>query len=114
MPKLNSFKVKIETGDQGVAGPVMFSINRHEVPFENVTGNTEAGEVFEGGFEVNSFAHSLTLVGPEKGEWHIKKISVDFDCEGTQPYSVTYGEVKLDETSQANLWQDPPQPVFDV
>ena len=114
MPKLNSFKVKIETGDQGTAGPVLFSVNSHNVPFENVTGNTEAGEFFEGGFEVNSFAHSLTLVGPEKGEWHIKKISVDFVCEGTQPYSVTYGEVTLDETSQANLWQDPPQPVFDV
>lgn len=114
MPKLNSFKVKIETGDQGTPGPILFSINRHNVPFENVTGNTEAGESFEGGFEVNSFAHSLTLVGPEKGEWRIKKISVDFDCEGTQPYSVTYGEVTLDETSQANLWQDPPQPVFDV
>ena len=114
MAKLNSFKVKIETGGQGTPGPVKFSINRHEVPFENVTGDTGAGTVFEGGFEVNSFAHSLTLVGPEKGEWHIKKISVDFDCEGTQPYSVTYGEVTLDETSQANLWQDPPQLVFDV
>ncbi len=114
MPKLNSFKVKIETGDQGTPGPVQFSINRHNVPFENVTGGTDASAVFEGGFEVNSFAHSLTLVGPEKGQWHIKKISVNFDCEGTQPYSVAYGEVALDETSQVNLWQDPPQPVFDV
>lgn len=114
MPKLNSFKIKIETGDQGTDGPVLFSINRHNMPFENVTGVTDAGQVFEGDFEVNSFAHSLTLVGPEKGEWNIKKISVDFNCEGTQPYSMSYGEVTLDENSQANLWQDPPQPVFDV
>jgi hypothetical protein len=73
MPKLNSIKVKIETGDQGTPGPVLFSINRHNVPFENVTGNTDAGEVFEGGYAINSFAHSLTLVGPEKGQWDIKK-----------------------------------------
>ena len=114
MPKLNSFKVKVETGDKGITSPVMFSINRHTLPLENVTGTTGAGDFFEGGFEVNSFAHSLTLVGPEKGQWHIKKITVDFDCEGIQPYSVSYGEVTLDEISQVNLWQDPPQPVFDV
>ncbi len=114
MPKLNLFKIKIETGETGTSGPILFSINRHNVPFENVSGDTGAGNVFEGAFEVNSFAHSLTLVGPEKDPWHINKITVDFDCEGTQPYSVSYGEVTLDETSQVNLWQDPPQPVFDV
>ena len=114
MPKLNSFKVKIETGGQGTSGPVLFSINRHNVPFENVTGTTDAGEVFEGEYAINSFAHSLTLVGPEKGQWDIKKISVEFVCENIKPYSVTYGEVSLNEASQVNLWQDPPQPVFDV
>ena len=114
MPKLNNFKVKIETGDQGTSGPVQFSINSHTLPFDNPTGATGAGGVFEGGFEVNSFAHSLALVGPEEGQWHIKKVQVDFNCESVEPYSVTYGEVTLDDGSQLDIWQDPPLPTFDV
>jgi hypothetical protein len=114
MPKLNNFKVKIETGDQGTPGPVQFCINSHTLPFENPTGETGAGCVFEGGFEVNSFAHSLTLVGPEEGQWHIKKVQVDFNCESVEPYSVTYVDVTLDDSSQLDIWQDPPLPTFDV
>lgn len=114
MPKLNTFKIKIETGEPGTPGPVNFSVNNHTLPFENTKGETGAGEIFEGGFEVNSFVHSLTLVGPEEGQWRIKKIHVDFDCENTPPYSVAYGEVTLDESSQVNLWRDPPPPAFDV
>lgn len=114
MPKLNNFKVKIETGDQGTQGPVQFNINNHTLPFENPTGETGAGGVFEGGFNVNSFAHSLTLVGPEEGQWHIKRVQVDFDCESVKPYSVTFGEVTLDDASQLDIWQDPPLPTFDV
>ena len=114
MPKINSFKVKIETGDTGTPGPVQFSINNHTLPLDNPTGETGTGGVFEGGFEVNSFAHSLTLVGPEEGQWNIKKIQVDFDCENMAPYTVTYGEVTLDDSNQVNLWQDPPLPTFDV
>ncbi len=114
MPKLNNFKVKIETGDQGMPGPVQFNINSHTLPFENPTGETGAGGIFEGGFNVNSFAHSLALVGPEEGQWHIKKVQVDFDCESVAPYSVTFGEVTLDDSSQLDIWQDPPLPTFDV
>lgn len=114
MPRLNTFKVTVETGDQGTPGPVQFCFNNHTLPFANVKGGTAAGETFEGDFEVNSFPHSLTLVGPEKGEWKLNKITVDYNCENLPPYSVTFDALTLDETNQANIWQDPPLPSFEV
>ena len=113
MPKLNQFKIRIETGNPGMEGLVLFNINSHQIPFENVSGGTGAGEVFEGGFEVNSFAHSLALVGPKKGEWLLRKVTVDYECENAPPYSVEFGEVKLDETTELDIWKDPPLPTFD-
>ena len=85
MPKLNKFKVTIETGETGIGETVRFNINNHTVPFEDTKGGAGAGEIFEGEFDVNSFAHSLTLVGPDAGEWQINKITVDFDCESSKP-----------------------------
>lgn len=114
MPKLSNFRIKIETGNPGVTGPVQFSINGHTLPLENTHGGVEAGQVFEGGYDVGSFAHSLTLVGPEKGQWNIKKMTVDYKSDGVEPYSVTFGEVTLDETTEVNIWKDPPLSVFDV
>jgi len=114
MPKLSRFKIRIETGDTGTPGPVLFNINNHVLPFENAEGGTGPGESFTGEFEINSFAHTLALVGPQEGSWRISGMTVDFVCESTPPYSVRYGEVTLDETSEVNLWQEPPLPVFDV
>ena len=114
MPRLNTFKVKIQTGSKGHSGQVLFNINNHQVPFDNVQGSAEPGQTFEGSFQVNSFAHSLTVVGPESGEWAIERMEVDFDCENTPPYAVTYGAVTLDETKEVNIWKDPPAPTFDV
>lgn len=114
MPKLNQFQVRIETGEKGIDEPVRFNINSHQLPFENVTGGAGPGEVFEGGFEVNSFAHSLSLVGPEKGEWELRKVKVDYKCEGAAPYSVEFHGVRLDETTELDIWKDPPLAAFDV
>ena len=114
MPKLNKFKIKIETGDPGTSGPVMFNINNNVLPLENVSGGAESGQVLEGGYEICSFAHSLTLVGPEKGQWNIKKMTVHYENENMEPYTVAFGEVTLDETTEVNIWKDPPLPVFDV
>jgi hypothetical protein len=114
MPKLNRFNIRIETGDRGTPGPVLFNINNHVLPFENAEGGTAPGEVFSGGFEINSFAHTLALVGPKEGAWQIRAMTVDFVCESAPPYSVRFGAVTLDETTEVNLWQDPPIPAFDV
>jgi hypothetical protein len=114
MPKVNTFKVKVQTGSQGMSEPVHFNFNNHNMPFKNVTGSTGAGEIFEGSFEVNSFAHSLTLIGPQSGKWGIKKITVEYDCENEKPYTVNFGEVNLDEATEVNIWQDPPVLAFDV
>ena len=114
MPRVNTFKVKVQTGPQGMSEPVHFNFNNHKLPFENATGSAESGEVFEGSFDVSSFAHSLTLVGPESGKWEIEKIRVDYECEGEKPYVVNWGTVTLDETTEVNLWQDPPVSAFDV
>jgi hypothetical protein len=56
----------------------------------------------------------MTLVGPEKGTWSVKKIKVDFEVENTPPYSVEYSAVELDETNELNIWKDPPLATFDV
>ena len=114
MPKLNQFQIKIETGELGLDESVHFAINGFKIPFENGNGGTGPGQNFEASFEVNSHPHSLTLVGPDKGKWNIKKMSLQFDVDGVEPYSLTFGEVTLDETTEANIWQDPPLPAFDV
>ena len=94
--------------------PAKFAINSHALPLDIALGGVEAGQVFEGGYDVNSFAHSLTIVGPEKGRWNIKKMTIDYKSEGIEPYSATFGEVTLDETTEVNIWKDPPLPTFDV
>lgn len=114
MPKLNSFKVKIETGNPGTTGPVYFNINNNVLPLNVNSGSAATGQTLEGGYEIRSFAHNLSIVGPEKGSWNIKKMTVYFENENFEPYSVAFGEVTLDESTEVNIWEDPPLPVFDV
>jgi hypothetical protein len=114
MPKLNKFRIRIETGSKGIQEPARFCFNNHVLPLEDLTGGTNSGEVLEGGYNVNSVAHSMTLVGPEKGTWSLQNIQVDFECENTPPYSVEYRAVELDETKELNIWKDPPLSTFDV
>ena len=114
MPRVHSFKVRIETGAKGTAGTVHFNFNNHTMPFETTTGSTESGGVFEGEFVVNSFCHSLTLVGPDSGTWDIDAMTVRFECDEMEPYSVNYGAVSLDEATEVNLWRAAPAPMFDV
>ena len=64
MPKLNRFNIEIETGETGTDLPVHFTINNHKMPLEDTRGGVGPAENFSGGFEIGSFAHSLTLVGP--------------------------------------------------
>ncbi len=114
MPKLNKFKIYIETGSNGIEEPARFCFNSHVLPLEDLSGGTKPGETLEGGYDINSVAHSMTLVGPEKGTWSVKKIKVDFEVENTPSYSVEYSAVELDETTELNIWKDPPLETFDV
>ena len=114
MPKLNRFTIEIETGETGTDLPVHFTINNHKIHKEDPQGGVGPVENFSGGFEIGSFAHSLTLVGPESGHWESRKSKLDYDCEHTPPYSVFFGAVTLDETSEVNIWQDPPLPTWDA
>ena len=114
MPRLNKFRVKIETGDKGTDEPIRFNFNNHLLPLEDIVGGTQPGEFFEGGFEVRSVPHSMALVGPDKGEWSLKKVIVDFECENTPPYSVEFPELELNDTTELDIWKDPPLPTFDV
>ena len=114
MPKLNKFKIYIETGSNGIEEPARFCFNSHVLPLDDLSGGTKPGETLEGGYDINSVAHSMTLVGPEKGTWSVKKIKVDFEVENTPPYSVEYSAVELDETNELNIWKDPPLATFDV
>ena len=92
-------------------------------PWDNVPRRALAQEIaanrlmfsnYVQGYDINSVAHSMTLVGPEKGTWSVKKIKVDFEVENTPPYSVEYSAVELDETTELNIWKDPPLETFDV
>ena len=98
MPKLNKFRIHIQTGSNGIEEPARFCFNSHVLPLEGLSGGTKPGETLEGGYDVHSVAHSMTLVGPEKGTWSLEKIKVDFECENTPPYSVEYPAVDIDET----------------
>ncbi|NIQ03174.1 MAG: helicase [Nitrospinaceae bacterium] len=114
MPKLKRFKIQIDTGRTGTGEPVFFTINNHKLPLEDTRGKVQPGETFEGGFEIGSFVHSLTLVGPETGKWDIRKVQLDFECENTDPYSIVLGEVTLDPETELNIWREPPLPTWDV
>ena len=72
------------------------------------------GLVAQVGYDVNSMCHSMTLVGPDNGKWALKKIIVDFECENTPPYSVEFAAVELDESTEVDIWKDPPLVTFDV
>ena len=114
MPKLNKFRVRMETGNNGTEEPARVSFNKHLLPLEDLSGGTQPGETLEGGYDVNSMCHSMTLVGPESGKWSLKKIIVDFECENTPSYSVEFPAVELDESTEVDIWKDPPLATFDV
>ena len=115
MPVLNSFKVRIKTGSTGTDSPVRFCFNGHVLGFNDPTGGTGSGESFEGNFDPKSFAHHLSLEGPEQGQWDIEEIAVTFDMmtEG-EPYEVRMGPLTLGEDTCMDLMRDGPLASFDV
>lgn len=115
MPRLNTFKLKIKTGERGFTGQAPeFKMNGHRMPLGNFEGSAAPGGECSGGFQPYSFAHSLTLVGPTSGEWDIERIDVSYEVANEPPYSAIFGKVTLDPDTELNLWQEPPLPTFDV
>ena len=114
MPRLIRFGVKITTGEQGHEESVRCCINGHTMALTNPEGSTQDGAVFTGDFTVNSFVHSLTIVGPDEGQWEIAGIEVEYECADTEPYSAQFGAVSLDESNEVNIWVDPRPAAFYV
>ena len=116
MPRLNNFSIKIETGDAGTDTPVRCAFNGHTLALEKIGGGTGPDEIYEGEFAPRSFAHSFTILGPIEGEWKIKRMTVTYDCDdgSPDPYTITFGEVTLDASTEVDVWQERPLPTFDV
>jgi hypothetical protein len=114
MPRLESMKVAIRTGKVGTESPVLLNFNGFIVPFDQPEGRTGPGERYEGTFSPMSVPHVLTLSGPEQGEWEIEQVTVAYTLEGEAPYTVSFGSVRLDETTQLQIWAERPLPTFDV
>ena len=114
MPRVNRLQCEIVTGDMGLEGDVVLAFNGHPLTFEGAEGGAAAGETFTGSFSPRSVAHSVTLVGPEDGEWSIDSITVTYELDIGEPYVVRYGAITLDESNQVNIWAEPPRPTFDV
>jgi hypothetical protein len=114
MARIDRLEIRIQTGSQGSDSEVKFQFNGHTLPFDNPSGGTGAGEVFEGAFDLMSVAHAVALNGPESGEWAIDKIAVTYHPSMGDPWDLCWGPVLLDATNAVNLWAEAPTPTFDV
>ncbi|MGE4160028.1 MAG: helicase [Planctomycetota bacterium] len=113
MPRLNSFKVGIDTGDQGPGTPPKFRFNGHEFELNDFSGSTAPGQACQGNFMPRSFVHAFTLIGPEKGTWNIQKVAIDFETDDG-PLKVEIGPAELDAATELNLWYPKPPEAFAV
>ena len=114
MPRLDTFEIKIRTGDSGLNAAPKYGINGFPLEFDESSGGTGAGETFVAKGEPQSFPHSLTLIGPEQGEWRIEGAEITYQCANETPYTVRLGGVTLDHRSDLNLWHPRPPQVIDV
>lgn len=113
MPRLNSFKVGIETGGQGPGTAPKFRFNGHEFELNELTGSTAPGQNCSGHFTPRSFVHAFTLIGPESGSWDVSKVAIDFDTDDG-PLKVEVGPAVLDAATELNLWYPKPPEAFAV
>lgn len=114
MPRLETFKLRITTGDQGLDGRLGYTINGFPLDFDSMEGGTGPGEVAELVANPESFPHSLRLNGPESGEWDIAGAEIEYHCADGEPYTLRLGGVTLDAQSELNLWYERPPVWLDV
>ena len=113
MAKVRRIHVEILTGSDGHTEPVMFEFNSHALAFRPIDGGTSAGQRFEGDFEPESIAHSVTLIGPATGKWSIESLRVTYTA-AESPHSIEFGPFELDEDTAADIWEPPPLPSWEV
>jgi hypothetical protein len=114
MPRLDSFTVRVKTGKNAPPETPKYVINGFLVDFDKIEGAAAPGQAFEATGEPGSFPHSLLLCGPKDGLWDIEELTATYRCQGEEPYTIRFGSITLDETSDLNIWLERPAPVFDV
>lgn len=114
MPRLESFTLKLTTGEQGLPTPPKYAINGFPLDFDEIKGGFAPGETAELMGSPQSFPHSLVLIGPEEGEWDIQGLTATYHCAGSQPYSVRLGAITLQDDTDLNIWHQRPAKVLDV
>ena len=115
MPRLESFTIKIKTGQNGREDIPKFAFNTIPCEFEDVQGDCNASNEMEGFFAPRSFVHSFTLTGPEAGAWDIDEIEMTYLIAGEfEPYKIKMGPVTLDDQTDLNIWKERPSAVWDV
>ena len=114
MARLQSFDLTIQTGDQGLDGPPKYSINGFQLDFDESQGGCGPGETFHGVGNPDSFPHTLLLHGPKEGVWRIEGVTVTYRLLGEEPYTLRFGPVELDGSSDLNLKHERALPTIDV
>ncbi len=114
MPRLESFQIKVKTGERASDRAPRYTINGFTLDFDEMSGGYGPGETFEATGTPDSFPHTLTLCGPDEGEWDIEEMILTYYPFGEEPYTLRFGKVTLDSETDLNIWHRRPQPVFDV
>ena len=114
MPRLESFTLRVRTGERGLDETPNFTINGFTLPFDSTDGSTAPGGVMEATGHPQSFPHTLTLVGPSGGVWEIEGIEAEYFVDGEDPYTVRLGPVTLDDHSDLRLWYPRPAALIEV
>lgn len=114
MPRLDTFQLKLNTGDEGPGGIPKYTINGFPLEFDEQSGGAGPGETLDVVAHPQSFPHTLVLSGPESGNWEILGGEIIYRCDGEDPYTVQLGAVTLDDHADLNLWYTRPPKVFDV
>lgn len=114
MPRLESFQIRVKTGERGPNRMPRYVINGFTLEFDEFSGGFGPGETFEATGTPDSFPHTLALCGPDEGEWDIEEVTITYFPFGEEPYTLRFGSLTLNSDGDLNIWRTRPQPVFDV
>jgi hypothetical protein len=114
LPRIDTIRVRIETGASGADLPPRIRFNGFELPLVAKSGGVQPQQVFEGEFGLRSMAHSCSLLGPKSAPWDIRALRVTYDYGAVQPQDDwTFGARTLKAGEEWNLLEKPPE-TFEV